>query len=59
MMRVKFVVIIIILALIIYFIQKRKFFLKSMYETLKVNPFLRGKIVRWLIRVLSKIFFRR
>ena len=59
MLKVKLIVIVIALILILYFIRKRKYFFKSLYETAKVNPIVRNRIFKYILKVISRLFFKR
>ena len=52
---IKLVFIIIFLSFVGYWLYKKKYILKSILETIRINPNLR----RYLFRVLAFILFRR
>ena len=51
----KLLFILLLLILVGYWIYRKKYILKSIFETIKINPNLR----RYLLRVLAFLLFRR
>ena len=59
MIKIKMIVIVLAITALIYFIYHRQYFFKSIYQTLKTNPLLRMRAIRWVLKILARIFFRR
>ena len=51
----KLLFILFFLSLVGYWFYRKKYFLKSILETIKINPYLR----KYLIRVLAFLLFRK
>ena len=59
MLRFNLLAVIIGGILLIYFVRKRKYVFKSLYETMKINPIVRNRIFKYILNILSKIFFKK
>ena len=55
----KILPLIILFTLIYYFYKKKKYQIKSIIETIRINTFLRNKLFKFLINIIFKIIGRR
>mgnify|MGYP004048972119 FL=1 len=59
MLRLKIFLGILAVLFLIYLYRKRKYFFKSIYQTIKANPVVRNRFIRYILSIIARIFFRR
>ena len=56
---IRIYLLILAIIIIVYIYNKKKYFFKSIYHTLRINKLLRIKLVKFLIAIISRLFFRK